>query len=54
MIIQLIKYYQLIALDLKKQQKLDADSKAIEAMFFIIEEAEETKLKFSNGTVKEL
>ena len=47
------KYYQLIAIDLSKQQKLDADAKAIQqinfirnldnaefaAMFFIIEKA---------------
>ena len=51
------KYYKLIAIDLNKQQKLDADPKAIEqiiftrnldtaegfTMFFIIEEVKETK-----------
>ena len=50
------KYFKLIALDLSKQQTLDADPKAIQqinftgnldrakvsAMFFIIEEAKET------------
>ena len=62
------KYYKLIAIDLSKQQKLDADQKAIQqinftwnldraegsAMFFIIEEAKETVLDFSKGTVKVL
>ena len=62
------KYYQLIAIDLSKQQKLDADPKAIQqinftgnldraegsTMFFIIEEAKETVLDFSKGTVKVL
>ena len=46
-----------------KQQKLDADPKAIqqinftgniEKMFFIIEKAEETNLDFSKKTVKVL
>ena len=60
------KYYKLIAIDLSKQQKLDADPKTIQeidfagslnweessAMFFIIEEAKETVLDFSKGTVK--
>ena len=59
------KYYKLIAIDLSKQQKLDADPKAIKqinftenlsraegaAMFFIIGEAKETVLDFSKGTV---
>ena len=62
------KYYKLIAIDLSKQQKLDADPKAIQqinftgnldraegaAMFFVIEEAKETVLDFSKGTVKVL
>ena len=62
------KYYKLIAIDLSKQQKLDADPKAIKQinftrdlvrakgskMFFIIEEAKETVLYFSKGTVKGL
>ena len=61
-----IKYYKLIAIDLSKQQKLDADPKSIQqinftgnlrreegtAMFFIIEEAKETDS--SKGTVKVL
>ena len=56
------KYYRLIAIDLSKQQKLDADPKAIQeinfawnidreevaTMFFIIEEAKD----FSKGAVK--
>ena len=62
------KYYNLVAIDLSKQQKLDADPKAIEqinftgnlsgpqgaTMFFIIEEAKEAVLDFSEGTFKEL
>ena len=62
------KYYKLIAIDLSKQQKLDADPKAIQQinftgnltraegarMYFIIEEAKETVLDFSKGTVKVL
>ena len=58
----------LIAIDLSKQQKLDADPKAIQKinftgnltreggarMYFIIEEAKETDLHFSKGTVKVL
>ena len=60
------KYYTLIAVDLSKQQKLDGDAKALQqtnftgnlsraegsTMFFIIEEAKETALDFSKGTVK--
>ena len=59
------KKYKLLAIDLSKQQKLDADPKAIKqinftgnlsraegaAMFFIIGEAKETVLDFSKGTV---
>ena len=62
------KYYNLVAIDLSKQQKLDADPKAIEqinftgnlsgprgaTMFFIIEEEKESVLDFSEGTFKEL
>ena len=58
--------YKLIAIDLSKQQELDADSRAIQqisftanldragnsAIFFIIEDAKETILDFSQGTVK--
>ena len=61
-------YYKMIAIDLRKQQALDADPKAIQqinvtanldrdgstTIFFIIEEAEETILDFSQGTVKVL
>ena len=61
-------YYKMIAVDLSKQQALDADPKAIQqinftanldragntTMFFIIEEAKETVLEFSQGTVKVL
>ena len=58
------------AIDLSQQQALDADPKAIQqiivtgnlarnpiantTMFFIIEEAKETVLDFSQGTVKVL
>ena len=56
--------YKLIAIDLSKQQKLDADPKAIQQInftgnlerdgntqiFFIIEGAKETILGFSKGT----
>ena len=59
------RYYKLIAIDLSKQQKLDADPKATQkinftgnldraessAMFFIIEEAKETVLDFSKRSV---
>ena len=54
----------MIAIDLSKQQVLDADLKAIQrinftgkqennaVLFFIIEEAKETVLDFSQRTVK--
>ena len=56
----------MIAIDLSKQQTLDADPKAIQqinftgnlnraevaTMFFIIEEVKETVLDFSHGNVK--
>ena len=60
------EHYKLIEIDLSKQQKLDADPKAIQqinftanlennaATFFIIEEAKEIVLDFSKGTVKVL
>ena len=58
----------MIAIDLSKQQTLDADPKAVQqiiftanldgdgntTMFSIIEEAKETILDFSQGTVKVL
>ena len=61
-------YYKMIAIDLSKQQALDADPQTIQqisitanldknrntAMFFIIEEAKEIILYFSHGTVKAL
>ena len=61
-------YYKMIAVDLSKQQALDADSKAIQEInftgnldragdtriYFILEEAKETVLDFSQGTVKVL
>ena len=60
--------YKLIAIDLSKQQALDADPRAIRqinftanldrtrntTMFFIIEQAKETVFGFSQGTVKVL
>ena len=61
-------YYEIIDIDLSKQQKLDPDPRAIQeinftanldrngntTMLFIIEEAKETVLDFSQGTVKVL
>ena len=60
--------YRVIAIDLSKQQALDADPKSIQQInfttyldragntriFFILEEAKETVLDFSQGTVKVL
>ena len=59
------KYYKIIAVDLNKQQALDADPKAIQQIqftanldwagnikiYFILEEAMETVLAFSQETV---
>ena len=57
-------FFKLMAKDVSKQQAFDADSKAIQqinftgnlgvntAMFLIIEEAKETILDFSQGTVR--
>ena len=61
-------YYKMIAIDLSKQQALDADPRAIQQInftanldragntriCFILEEAKETVLHFSQGTVKVL
>ena len=61
-------HYKMIAIDLSKQQALDADPRAIQQinftanldkdgnrkMFFIIEEAKETVLEFSQRTVRVL
>ena len=61
-------YYKMIAIDLNKQQAVDADPRTIQqinftenlnrngdmTMFFIVEEAKETVLNFSQGTVKVL
>ena len=58
------KFLKIIAIDLSKQQALDADPRAIQqinftanldragntTMLFIIEEAKETTLDFSEGT----
>ena len=60
--------YKIIAIDLSKKQALDDDRRAIQqinftayldqaentTMFFIIEEAKETVLDFSQGTAKVL
>ena len=60
--------YKMIAVDLSKQQALDADPRAIQQIkftanldragntriYFILEEANKTKLDFSQGTVKVL
>ena len=60
--------YKMIGIDLSKQQALDADLRGIQQinltsnldragnkiMFFIIAEAKETALGFSQGTVKVL
>ena len=60
--------YKMIAIDLIKQQELDADPRAIQeinftanldrdgntTMFFIIEKAKETDFEFSQGAVKVL
>ena len=61
------KYYKMIAIDLSKQQALDADPKAIQQInftanldrantrfYFILEEAKETVFEFLQGTVKVL
>ena len=56
----------MIAIDLSKQQALDADPRAVQqinftanierrgntTMFFIVEEAKETVLDFSRGAIK--
>ena len=61
-------HYKMIAIELSKQQSLDADPRAVQkinftenldrvgntTMFFIIEEAKETVFEFSQGTVKVL
>ena len=60
------KYFKMIAIDLSKQQALDADSKSIEeinftgnieqqaTIFSIIEEAEETALDFFTRNCKSI
>ena len=61
-------YYKMIAIDLSKQQALDADPRAIQQInftanldragntriYFILEETKETVFEFSHGTVKVL
>ena len=60
--------YKMIAVDLTRQQDLDADPRAIQQtnftanldraedarVYFILEESKETKLNFAQGTVKVL
>ena len=60
--------YKMIAIDLSRQNELDADPRAIQqinstanldragntTIFFIIEEAKETVFEFSQGTIKVL
>ena len=56
--------YKMIAVYLSKQQQLDADPRAVQQInldrarntrvYFILEEAKETILDFSQGTVKVL
>ena len=60
------EHYKMIAIDLSNQQELDSDPKAIQqinvtgnlkqqaTIFFIVEEAKETVLDFSQGTVKNI
>ena len=62
------KYYKMIAIDLSKQQALDADPRAIQQInftanldtaentrfYFILQEAKETIFEFSQGAVKVL
>ena len=58
------EYYKMVAIDLSKQQVLDADPKAIQQItfkanlnrantrfYFILEEAKETVFEFSEETV---
>ena len=61
-------YYEMIAVDLSKQNALDVDAKAIQQInfsanldragntrfYFILEEGKETVFEFSQGTVKVL
>ena len=63
-----VNTYKMIAVDLSRQQALDADPRAIQQInftanldragntrvYFILEEAKETILDFSQGTVKVL
>ena len=63
-----LKKYKIIAIDLSKQQALDADPKAIQQInftakleragnvrfYFILDEAKETIFEFSQGAVKVL
>ena len=65
---KIVQINWVLGIDLSKQQKLDADPKAIQqinftgnldraegsTMFFIIEEAKETVLDFSKGAAKVL
>ena len=58
------KHYKLVAVDLSKQKKLDADPRAIQqiefiymlgtssTIYWILEKSKETMLEFYKGTVK--
>ena len=58
------KHYKLVAVDLSKQQELDADPKAIQqiefkymsgtnsTIYWVLEKSKETILEFDKGTVK--
>ena len=68
MSVTLYLFQKIIAVDLSKQQALDADPKAIQQInftadlniaqrtriYFILKEAKETVFEFSQGTVKVL
>ena len=68
MFVRLFLFQKELQIDLSKQQALDTDPRAIQqinftenlerasgaTMFFIIEQAKETVLDFSQGTVKVL
>ena len=58
------KHYKLVAVDLSKQKKLDADPRAIQqievkymlptnsTIYWVLEKSKETILEFCKGTVK--
>ena len=46
------KHYKLVAVDLSKQKELDADPRAIQTVYWVLEKSKETILEFYRGTVK--